>query len=531
MGTAPMCAAGGPLSDASCTADFPYAVAASPVGSGQMPACAQGNYVYCCNQKGGPKAFQRCQTERGPDDILCSTNCPSGSIQVAQLTDSCAADTKKGYCCYGEPPEITEWDTNAPQGRSQSDQIAELDYYLRLYSQNPTCPATAGLQQRALEYRNSHFDLRGPKSLTPTGFSMLVSLLAIALTAYTLTPDMVRMLSTYFNTRDVASPVELHEYMNHRERDPMDIITEFLCDRRAVTEDIRQRAGADTDLCIGDDLLSKRHGPSDGFMKSHDKRIIERWGDTGANITTVFNGIHNGELAFHYARFQETPGQGEGEFIMELAYWIGRTVGTVPDPSTVEQFRSNVPGTQVRDERQRWVVFHIHFSRNSNEQIAQNPPIYSLFRTLPGSSSLAIYPTASALNVFHGSEIQTHSDGSASRVYGMESGGHQMSQRRILMSCPARQFWRAGSSTVGGGVFHSDSSALITRWGISLRNQDILTAQRFAPPLYPSGTSRENIQRAPYNPQPNAFRLNFGAPCATILDPDLLDLAIPRHHI
>ncbi|CEJ91234.1 hypothetical protein VHEMI06958 [[Torrubiella] hemipterigena] len=323
------------------------------------------------------------------------------------MADSCAANTHKGYCCYGELDEITEWDTSgtAAQIRStQADKIAELDFLLHLYFQNPTCPAPRSrLQRRAMEYEMRRAN---PVSgMTIGQYSLLVSSLALAMLPPKLLPAMLAMLQKYFTPRNVAEPEELHGWVNRHERDPWDVVDDFLCDLPAVTEQIRTRDTTETDLCLHDGDI----GPRDSNdLASLEKRKVY-FAEKNPKITRILKGIAEGHLTFHYARFQDLHNSHPHEFFLEIAYWIGTQIGVDPDADSVAHFRSR-PG-------ERWVVFHIHFTQRNDELITENPRVNSLFRAVPGSGSLTIYPTASGLNVFHADAIETYRNGADARIH------------------------------------------------------------------------------------------------------------------
>lgn len=92
-------------------------------------------------------------------------------------------------------------------------------------------------------------------------------------------------------------------------------------------------------------------------------------------------------MTFHYARWVQTPTirNGVPEVILELAFWIGPTPGTVPTAEMLEIY-GDIGDTAHTD---LWVIFHLHIPRDAS--------------TFPSLSSTQrnFFPGVRAMGVYH----------------------------------------------------------------------------------------------------------------------------------
>jgi chitinase len=98
------------------------------------------------------------------------------------------------------------------------------------------------------------------------------------------------------------------------------------------------------------------------------KRRLEPFGSTnrGNNdfpaVRTALQGTLNGDLTIHYARWLRSRYIVDREVILEVAYWIGPSVGTAPSEEVRARYRQN----SHTDPQDRWVVFHFHIPIDAN---------------------------------------------------------------------------------------------------------------------------------------------------------------------
>jgi len=91
------------------------------------------------------------------------------------------------------------------------------------------------------------------------------------------------------------------------------------------------------------------------------------------SVGTILEGIRTGSLSFDYARWQWYQNR---EPFLEVAYWIGPNVGTLPsrgDEQTLrlDQYRGSSGGATGMPDQ--WVVMHFHFNHVDRRLFIKNP--------------------------------------------------------------------------------------------------------------------------------------------------------------
>jgi chitinase len=111
---------------------------------------------------------------------------------------------------------------------------------------------------------------------------------------------------------------------------------------------------------------------------------------------TILDGINQGDLSLHYARWQYPRGTATGAVpgpMLELAYWIGPTPGVESNDVRLDRYRDATPRGGVRDT---YVVFHLHLEEGTE-----------MLRNVQGRTYMGI----PRLSFFHGQDITVDSNG------------------------------------------------------------------------------------------------------------------------
>lgn len=110
------------------------------------------------------------------------------------------------------------------------------------------------------------------------------------------------------------------------------------------------------------------------------------------SVRLALEGVLNGDLTLHYARWLRSRHVVDTEVILEVSYWIGPSVGTAPSEAVRNRYRQN-SHTNPQD---RWVVFHLHIPIGRNT-----------FRRPTGGGTTAhdFRVGVATLAVFHGQRV------------------------------------------------------------------------------------------------------------------------------
>lgn len=487
IGEAPNCSPNGKAND--CPSDYPNMVIASEAGSGGMSTCSQGVRSYCCRGNEVPKPFQNCLWQKDFKSgvvalsILCDDSCPPGQIQLARTQGppgSCWL-TSWGLCCSGAADDDIEKRSYEPT------QTTELRYYLEKYLANPTCLADRGLLRRATH---------STPGLGYNSFMRLVDMLAMAFKSKPMPSSMRTMLEIELNAdRRVASINEIQGWVDNGGMSN-DFFANFLCDMEGTTTGIRDRRNVESTLCelprVSRRTESKRQDVDDpgnehlGLLQARTFGIgnSDRDSRGSPNIRTAFQGVLNGELSLHYARWVEN--NRVHDIILEIAYWIGPQVGVNPSRAIRDRY-NDAAGNR------HWIVFHIHFPQDPEtvvrDAVTRNQPDNDnllMFRRRDDRHYLdeEFYAGASGVNVFHSSSpMQYVTGGVDSRVEWRQNLSSGSNARTVAMNCRRinqNARWYVGRGPPPTTTNADGLPALLDSWGRHLHSQGIVDMHAFA---------------------------------------------------
>ncbi|KAG8427488.1 hypothetical protein J3459_006666 [Metarhizium acridum] len=446
-----------------------------------------------------------------------------GQIQIARTKAATHSDCLlahfQGYCCGG----ALDPDGDIESRGISNNQLLELEFYLKLYDENPTCPVSPGPLRRAASSK-------GPSALSYTSYMILATILSSVLTVPEVRTDIHRLIEAYFGySRQVASVEELHDWARSL-YDSKGFFADFLCSPIDVTTAIRQANAAER-VCV---VPTTHLGPRD---VSATERISEQETDTHCNkrvfigpytvgslrfespahpsVLAALNGVVNGDLTLHYARwlaFRSPQDRGNIDYFgLEIAYWIGPTLGVVPDTTIGNRYASS------RAPNARWVVFHVHFERDTYTATDQAIGFgrergemeafrgINMFRRI-NTRSLATdnyYAGATILNVFHANRVQDFQNAD-SRVAGEDRiGASAVNHRSTIFECvsegpenPRPSRWWIGAPAAEGAT---ELESAIARFGQHLVSTGIADMASFSH-IYPNarGQASTDLTRMPH---------------------------------
>ncbi|KAL5366336.1 hypothetical protein BJX96DRAFT_182477 [Aspergillus floccosus] len=259
---------------------------------------------------------------------------------------------------------------------------------------------------------------------------------------------------------DTGPPVEFRDHFLMAEMnaviegagdriDPYAYVSDLIANPHTanVAMDYMDTAAADLCTLVDDEstVSSKRSAPPLGNLENdYDPDLLKRHINVvdastepkvGGQPTmrTILRGIGNGDLTLHYARWEHfgdlnNDGRSAGP-LLEIAYWIGREVGTLG---------SNVNLYQDSDE-DRWVVFHFHYANDAN-----------LLRT--SKKTPIAYFGCTSVTVYHGQRIDNNTPYGDNRIWNLDSGRdgnpEMANTRSRALNCPGRRRWYIGEATV-----------------------------------------------------------------------------------
>lgn len=144
-------------------------------------------------------------------------------------------------------------------------------------------------------------------------------------------------------------------------------------------------------------------------------------GDVGIpDMDTILEGIMNGDLSLHYARWQYIANQGGP--MLELAYWIGPVPG---QPGGDDRYRDTV--TQNDGNPDRWVVMHLHINVETE-----------WLRSFNGRTHVGVQ----SLRILHGHQTTTAGEG----AWRVDNGDGNGRNSRDGMDCrDHRGLWYVGA--------------------------------------------------------------------------------------
>jgi chitinase len=382
VGSANLCSSSG--SHADCPSDYPTFVFASSNGAGGEQTCSQGGKSYCC--KGDvPWQFQKCSWQQGKDGYtFCRTSCPEGQTRLGMHSGGCGFGWE-AYCCAGNPPPPPKADDDGGDGGDDDEDLTSVErrdpnhlyYYeyqslIERYMQDPGAPPDFKSYSWSPEENQA--------LLTRTVLNLYDFRLFNTYNARTMASNVQPLIDLY---DDTGPPVEFGDHFLMAEMnaviegagdriDPYAYVSDLMANPHTanVAMDYMDTAAADLCTLVDEEstVSSKRSAPPLGDLENdYDPDLLKRHINVvdastepkvGGQPTmrTILRGIRNGDLTLHYARWEHfgdlnNDGRSAGP-LLEIAYWIGREVGTLG---------SNANLYQDSDE-DRWVVFHFHYA-------------------------------------------------------------------------------------------------------------------------------------------------------------------------
>ncbi|WPJ63608.1 hypothetical protein SMAC4_13660 [Sordaria macrospora] len=488
VGEAPTCNKG-------CPSDFPNKIVSTNTADGGEQPCVSGNKHYCC-QNPTPADFTNCEwVKKGnpakfPDkDFICEDVCGSDRIKVATEVTNPYSGTNSGcfggawaYCCK-PPVALVPRGDDDPYGGVQNKEFQTL---LEDYMQNPTCPATvlfidpgdmftgAANQKRSLELEAAeHRVLYGrAKDCKLDHYIRLTQYAALMLTA---AANVLKQFSVVWNDifaghYDTELEADnLRTYFNRHPDilDPHSLINYVLLNPLRAGPGIRQNQRTEEMFCHYVGTRRKR----DVQLRSSSTAVelASRhvwWMEAGNNgqpsMAVILEGILNGDLSPHYARWQWIDGARRTGPMLEMAYWIGPNAGQ-PSGSQYDRYRDT--HTLNHGEPDRWVVFHFHINADFNS--------YPYLWETNGHTYIGVQ----SIQVFHAHESTGPTNGGAWRVQG-NSNADARTQRDGFV-CPEDELWYIGTDE--GLPSGSDQlQRNLRQWAQNLFNEGYLSSESIA---------------------------------------------------
>ncbi|EEU35524.1 uncharacterized protein NECHADRAFT_106591 [Fusarium vanettenii 77-13-4] len=488
-----------------CPAGRPNRVAGAAWAWGGVPPCGWGSSErsYCCNEP-MPADFKTCRWITDVEDRkgkYCDA-CRDDQVRIAARSTSVCLTPSEALCC--DRPKLEKRDDNPANDTFGSDQAQELRKLIDKYINNPLCPANYlhpplhdSFQKRSLsESDEQGHDKRQATDCSRTNWDGLLGH----------GTNLIERRDAYMDKLakpwddGLAGPLDV-EYQVAKLRNFSDIFPSF--DPKSTVERIlynAQRGGEGQrrarkipgKLCAfppsEEDSTKRGLGNKDGEVladwntrSEHSldpRKVWALMSGTSPNsspyLTTILQGIINGALSLHYARwiwYTATDGGGQPGPMLELAYWIGSVPGRNPGDASLDQYRDTTPGRNG----DRWVVFHLHFDGGGRTFLHR-------FNGRNGESA-QIHMGANRVQVYHGHSINSASNSEDWRVYGGGRAGEQAQNAREGFDCrevntQGRLWWVGRNMNWNNvaGLSPDDITwlTLIRDWGIRLYNDGIV---------------------------------------------------------
>ncbi|KAL3473172.1 hypothetical protein BJX99DRAFT_272425 [Aspergillus californicus] len=447
VGGSPTCASSG--KHASCASDYPTFLFSSSAGAGGEQICSQGSKSFCC--KGDtdiPWQFQKCDwhqkaTNRVNASWYCESSCPDGQTKLGMHHGDCAFGWE-AYCCAGNPPAIED-DEGSPVERRDPDQqnYYEYEYLIDGYMEDPGAPAgyhspNWGAVRRAADTTVNLWDRRGP--------------------------------ATEFGSSYLAQEMNEMVFRTGREAEAFGYVSDMNAFPEIGHDGTLRLRTAEADLCelVEGDAAKAKRALRTSNLQALEERHINVFGGLGnivligqPAIEDILRGILDGFLTLHYARWEHySNARGDGSQagpILELAYWIGTTIGE----------RGSNAGLYQDDTNDRWVVFHLHTLSDAHAFI-------------PYPNQANPFMGVTHITAYHGQRLQTTAERHGQRnlrVYNEDRTGSNT--RASAFECAAHQRWWPGNVADVTPEGRHTYAALLQAWGRSLHTQGYLGTQGY----------------------------------------------------
>ncbi|KAJ6133076.1 hypothetical protein N7471_008291, partial [Penicillium samsonianum] len=485
--------------------NYPDFVFASSNGAGGEQVCHTGAKSFCCKKDATPWQFKKCDwkkkaTHRIKSDVFCEASCPDGSTRLGMHMGDCMLSWE-AYCCEGDPPVISKPEEDDPGNDDNDDDddtkaIEPRDPKQQYYSQykslierymtEPGAPDdwqssswsgdnnddkkiglwdkrsilvlesfellnayTARTVETMLEETTYLWDVDGPAAEYGEAFLIESMNGVIADSGYT--------LNTYAYVSDMtANPNTANDGMQY-----LNSAASYLCEV------------ADSSGSAKRDLEGGYKGVERGT--SLDRRHINVLGAYGnlllfqPTIEDILDGILNSALTLQYARWEHYNDNNHGARaaqpgpFLELAYWIGSTVGVLGSNAHVYQ----------EDPSDRWVVFHIH-------------TINDVHTHIPSEDTDNPFMGVTHITAYHGQRVGQRYRGGNLRIENRDTrrhndGSYVGNTRSSPMECPTDQRWYVGSLEMEQVPLEEHMYAVtLQQWGESLRTMGYLAREGYS---------------------------------------------------
>ncbi|GJC89959.1 killer toxin subunits alpha/beta [Colletotrichum liriopes] len=482
-----------------CTKDYDNictnkAIATSAQGWGGHQSCKNGEARALCCPNPAPTEFTNdCKwvpknghLKGGGLDNICEGACPQDSIKLSLSIGFHLVPGRETACfgynafCCADPKPIVIRDPGEDDTFGSS-QAKEFKLLISKYMDNPTCPATileptihdayggAG-QKRDLQSEAQQYEILQGRA-TDCTLANWEKMLAYATLMFSMSQvgfDGIRSIWNNDFAGHYDSELEflqIQDYLfDYPWLDTRAHLEYVLLNPLSAGQGMRNARRAGTQLCRLTTTRRRELTVGGGGRGSEvSKRVV--WpmnsdpSDT-PNLSTILDGVLNGDLSLHYARWQYAWGQESnappGPFL-ELAYWIGPRPGVATTGDTAYD--------RYRDTRQRgaewgtdqWVVFHMHINPRDPDWLTQ----------VGGHTYMGV----PGFRIFHGQQA---------RPFNQEEGGWRVDgslaspyTARNGWDCPEDEgYWYVGLPDVP-----TDPLLLqMQRWGERLYNDGYVAA-------------------------------------------------------
>ncbi|KAL4756308.1 uncharacterized protein BDW70DRAFT_164611 [Aspergillus foveolatus] len=535
---------------------------------GGRPSCkGEKTYNYCCSGSSIPDAFTNCEWKGHETTFVntawCSDSCPSGYIRIAeQSINMIMGNNKKGhttdcwggneaYCCKGATPKVVP----------RSDTAKDFDAYLQKFLNDPVCPLTWEAQysatfdenfmtRRDLSYIQSignSSSKRNTDNHSSPGFSVagarrdltdqattlnhLLPLLEIWITAEVERQDINNIrnlrLEEHGLQDDAANASTMRtvffgsadSYTGSFIYSPTSTLADELCNIADSSQGLDRLYVASEYLC---------EDPSDDSTLSSRTVTVVRTDSRSENncspsVMYVLRGILNGDLFLHYLRWLRSTSSAGNEVILELAFWMGPTVGVAD--STVRTNYGDRSHTAATD---RWIVMHMHIPLDGDTFMGGGDNVlYVGVRNMGIYHSQGVYlPQAVSRTVTPGYRAEYRYTSSYAGGRYNTGSLQDYNSRTDTIACPQQrrgnsaQRWYVGrerGSTVPGSASpNADYGQLLNDFGVWLHEQGTFSIGNLVY-LWPSlrdiaiddGFTPNINARTRLNPQDGAFDDNW----------------------
>ncbi|RYP74296.1 hypothetical protein DL771_003117 [Monosporascus sp. 5C6A] len=490
-----------PGEDAPCSDEYPHFIYSAAWGQGGMPPCGwlDARQSYCCMEP-PPADFARCGWITDNEDRtgqFCDA-CRDDQVHLgSRSTDRCLTPSE-AFCCDRPTMEITPREPPEEEDPFGGAQAEEFRLLIEKYMRNPTCPAailepnlhdifTSPMPgKRSLQFEAQEFDILRRQEGRDCTLRDWILLLQFATTMLRNRSPSLNPLRAVWDDEfaggldDQYTSESLMGFFDlYPEYDSNSWLEYVLYNPYAAGTGMRIARGASEILCElpGSTAVKTRRDELARSGRNSTSRPVSRaiWAFGGGtndvpSLLTLFEGIEEGDLSLHYARWQwqtgRSTGQSENPFL-ELAYWIGWEPG-VADPNPLfDRYRDTSPRQGPPD---RWVIFHLHvnaegFNTNWLRNFADT-----------GRTHMGV----DAVSVYHGQIVHNFNNGDAWRVDNSDHDRRNSENlnRRDGFNCPqdVGSLWYVGRPVdIPAGTEEEEVPWYLAfeRWGQRLFNAGI----------------------------------------------------------